>query len=140
MYYNRGMNVKAVGAYIAALVDYRDLKTQDVTVAAGVSPNYIWRLKNGRIASPGAETLTALVRAAGGSTEHLQRLLMDDATEQEAIRLAVQWMQQYRAEAASMTDEELDTAIREFEHEARDDRSLLQAWKGFLAGWRAQRD
>ena len=103
------MNVKAVGTYIAALIDGYDLKTQEVTVAAGVSPNYVWRLKRGAINSPSAEIISSLFRVVGGSADHLQRLLMDDATEDEARILAAQRIAAARTPVheAGFSDEEL---------------------------------
>lgn len=101
--------MKAVGTYIAALIDGYDLKTQEVTGAAGVSPNYVWRLKKGTIASPSAEIISALWRVVGGSADHLQRLLMDDATEDEARILAAQHIaaQRIPVQETGFSDEEL---------------------------------
>ncbi len=143
--YNRGMNVKALEAYITTLMQQRGLQVQEVTAMAGVKDNYLWRLRNNQIKSPGVAVLRALIIAVKGNINDLSKLLMDDMTEAEAQRLARRWIDadkidQYRANAAVMSDEELDAAIRDLETEIKNDPSLLQALRVFLAGWRAGRE
>lgn len=136
--------MKALEAYLSTLIHQRGLQVQDVTAQAGVNANYLWRLRNDKIASPGAPVLRQLITAVRGNIDDLALLLRDDMTEREAQRLARRWVdeegerERYAAEAAAMTDSELEQAIQQLEEAATNDPSVLQAWKIFLAGWKAR--
>lgn len=97
--YNRSMGVKAFGGYIEGLIAQHDeLTLASVQDAAGVRQNYVWKLVNGTIKAPGAETVRALVRAARGSViEALEILASETMTRDEG----------YKAGRSALSDEEL---------------------------------
>lgn len=86
------MSVKAVGAYIDKLIARHDLKVQEVTDQAGVSANYVWRLRTGAIKEPAAHIIASLTKAVQGSMEDITQLLLDDnATVDDGERAAMAW-------------------------------------------------
>ena len=65
-----------VGTYIRVLMEGRNLTALMVTQAAGVHPNYVWRLEKGKIKRPALEVIVKLVRAVGGSLGDVDFLMM----------------------------------------------------------------
>jgi transcriptional regulator with XRE-family HTH domain len=83
------MSVQAVGGYVAGLIERHGLTIASVSSDAGVQPNYIWRLREGAIKEPAAETIGALVRAARGSYDRaIALLLTPNATEEDGRKAA----------------------------------------------------
>lgn len=121
--------MKAIGAYFDTLVDLRGLKFKAVTKAAGVSDNYIGRLRSGDIGEPSASILVALTEAVSGSWDDIKALLDDDATPELAVVLAEAWYKRFRRmsndEKALMKKRLLD-AVRPF----LDDPSRIDALLG----------
>ncbi|HEU4327242.1 MAG TPA: hypothetical protein VFS21_29140 [Roseiflexaceae bacterium] len=91
------MSVYAVGAYIETVRTHNRIGVGDVVSAMGklgvdTTPTYVWRIENGKIASPGAQLLAAMTRAVGGNMEHVTDLLLDrGAGVNEGRALAKRW-------------------------------------------------
>jgi hypothetical protein len=77
------MSVTAVGGYITGVLERNKLLPAHVMDAAGVRPNYLWRLSSGEIKKPSAEIIAALVRAARGRMEIATQLLLDPTADYE---------------------------------------------------------
>lgn len=113
----RPMSVQAVGGYVQGLIDRQaGLTIASVSAAAGVEPNYIWRLRTGDVKKPSAEIVAGLVRAARGSIERAMGLLLDaQATEEDGRRaaLAVEFTlsDRHRMALERLSDEDLDLVI-----------------------------
>jgi len=133
--YNRGMNTKPLGVYIHTLITRRGLKIGDVQVAAGVAPNYLLRLRKNQAGEPILANLNALIDAVGGNRDHIQRLLRDGATEEEAWTLAQYAFEYNAADVQSLSEDDLRREVAEFEQAARRDNGLLKAWRSLRSAW-----
>lgn len=113
----RGMSVQAVGGYVQGLIDrQKGMTVASVSAAAGVEPNYIWRLRTGDVKKPSAEIVGSLVRAAKGSVEQAIALLLNsEATEEDGRRAAAATgfvlSDRHRAALEGLSDEDLDLII-----------------------------
>lgn len=113
----RTMSVQAVGGYVQGLIDRQaSLTIASVSAAAGVEPNYIWRLRTGEMKKPSAEIIGGLVRAASGSVERAIALLLDpQATEEDGKRAAQQveftLSDRHRSALEGLSNEDLDLVI-----------------------------
>lgn len=86
------MSNEAIGAYIRALVDAQPgLTLGAVLRTAGLAANYLGRMEK-KTKEPSARTLIKLVRAAGGTVEHLEMLSEPDANAAFGQRLGREWL------------------------------------------------
>lgn len=104
-----GMGVEEIGQYIYDCVKANGLTIACVTAQAGVEPNYIWRLRKGRIKSPGVHTLRALTDAAKGAWDVVSELLNGTNSTAPDPRQAFDEL------AETLTDDELPDAIAAIE-------------------------
>lgn len=64
---------------------------QDVAVAAGINPNYVWRIEANQMLRPGLELVFKVVAAVRGRGEDIMRLLTaENPTDDMAVSLAKQ--------------------------------------------------
>ena len=111
------MSVQAVGGYVQGLIDrQKGMTVASVSAAAGVEPNYIWRLRMGEVKKPSAEIIGSLVRAAKGSVEQAIALLLNaEATEEDGRQAAAKsefvLSLRHRAALEGLDDEDLDLII-----------------------------
>jgi transcriptional regulator with XRE-family HTH domain len=94
--------MQAVGAYLETLQKERKLTDMDVATrarerspqyASKMAPNYIWRLRTGRMKSPGIGLLAVITDVVGGSFDEVQHLLLETgATEELGERLAREFL------------------------------------------------
>lgn len=113
----RAMSVQALGAYVHELIEQQSsLTVASVSAAAGVEPNYIWRLRMGEVKKPSAEIVGALVRSAKGSVERAIALLLDAQATEEDGRRAAQGIEftlsdRHRAALEGLSNDDLDYVI-----------------------------
>ena len=97
--------MKEIGKYLEDTALANGMTIAYVTSEAGVRPNYIWRLKNGKIKSPKMRTLKALTEAARGAWDVITEL-WDNADGKPAGGRDA-----FKALAETLTDEEIPEAI-----------------------------
>ncbi len=123
--------MQAVGVYFKTLRTKRQLSPKDIVnaimdAAPELDPpdvNYVWRIENGKIQSPGFRLIAALTRAVQGNPDDVVRLVLDeDVSADEAERLALAWLS--RDQAAQIdelvenhTAEDVLAAIRDMREE-----------------------
>ena len=111
------MAVKDVGTYIRVLMEGRDLTALMVTQAAGVHPNYVWRLEQGKIKRPALEIIVKLVRVVGGSLDDIGALM---SSTQDAHQRAVD------ALALVRNEPEFDSAYQKLKATPEGRRALVE--------------
>lgn len=121
--------MKEAGEYIRSLRKERGMTMQALAGAAGVHPNYIWRVETGDIKKPSNKNLGALVHALKGSMEEVTRLMALSPSPEELSasiidqlgRLSPKEREEYRRKALELIDELLT------------DPHKLDRWMGYGA-------
>jgi transcriptional regulator with XRE-family HTH domain len=141
------MPTNAAGAYIRTLREKRNLTREVIADRAGTSVSQLVRIESGEQETRGS-LLLRIVAAVDGDARHIAELLLSEtATSDDGRDLAETVLRVLDEEGArpylktpedvaelmSYVEEEM-TAIRE-----EDRRSLSEALRGFLAGFRAGR-
>lgn len=136
------MGIQAVYGYIEALIEQQGLNASDVQQRAGLRTNYLWRLAQGEIKEPGAATLAALIREAGGDF-HLAftLLLAPNATKDDGRRCAATKAAADAKAPAGASDMPQVPEPEQFRHlvatiaaSMQDDPMLLDFLEGAIAG------
>lgn len=141
--YYRGMGMEAMGSYIQALRGKisRARMADDI----GTTENTLWRIESGK-QEPGLDLLVRIMNYVNGSLDDAIRLATKpDATAEDGEYCAKRIREIAAEEGAQLrTPEDVAQLMRYFEEELvtiqeSDRRSLGDALRGFLAGFRAGR-
>jgi transcriptional regulator with XRE-family HTH domain len=119
------MTVSNVGTYIRVLMEGRSLTALTVTQAAGVHPNYVWRLEKGRIKKPALEAIVKLVRTVGGSLDDIDFLMGAPSSAYDATERAERIL---KGLAPDIQDR-----IRQLEATKEGRQALIDAARRYLA-------
>ena len=139
--------MNAAGAYIRTLRERRSLTRDVVADRAGTSVSQLVRIESGEQETRGS-LLLRIVAAVQGDARHVAELLLSEtATVEHGRELAeamLQVIEETGARSYLRTPDDVADLIRYFEEELttirqEDRRSLGDALKGFLAGFRAGR-
>lgn len=114
-----------VGTYIRVLMEGRNLTALAVTQAAGVYPNYVWRLEKGKIKKPALEAIVKLVRTVGGSLDDVDFLVGAPTNARDATERAERILQGLAPD--------IQDRIRELEATKEGRQALIDAVQRHLA-------
>jgi transcriptional regulator with XRE-family HTH domain len=95
-------NVEAVGAYFKTIREHRQFTAMDVVAEIlrlvpdfkpPPNPNYISKIENGKIQSPGVRLIAAVTAALGGNPAEVNQLILNQkATAKTGQDLAEKWL------------------------------------------------
>lgn len=95
-------SAEAVGAYLKVLREHKKLTGMQVVIEMlriapdlrpPPNPNYISKIENGKIHSPGVRLIAAIIGVLGGNPAQVNRLILDEqATKAKGQALANQWL------------------------------------------------
>lgn len=95
-------SAEAVGAYLKVLREHKELTGMQVVIEMlriapdlkpPPNPNYISKIENGKIRSPGVRLIAAIVGVLGGNPAQVNQLILDErATKAKGQDLANQWL------------------------------------------------
>lgn len=101
-------SAEAVGAYLRVIREHKNLTGMQVVIEMlriapdlqpPPNPNYISKIENGKIRSPGMRLIAAITNVLGGNPAQVNQLILDEkATKQEGRNMAQQWLALSQAE------------------------------------------
>lgn len=115
---------QSIGEYLQTIIrDTPGLSAAEVARRAGLSTNYIGRLRAGDTEDPSVQNIVGLVHAADGDVRDLIYLIRKDITIEKARNLALEYLRRRKRASNDLTPDEQDE-LRMLSAEER--RSLLQ--------------
>lgn len=120
------MSKEAVGAYVRALREARNLSRVDVAVEVETNESQILRLENGTVDTR-SSLLLAVIRCVGGRMDDLAQLMLDPfLTAIHGQRLAAQVIDTPAPAATPPQETDIATIVHALQHDRR-----LDLWIGY---------
>lgn len=128
--------MQAVGSYIRALRVGQDMTANQLAVATGLNPTYVWRVESGDTGDPGLERMSKIIEVLKGRGDHLVKLYLhpqptDEYIQELAREALLTEAERAKAESFMGSDEET-RALLEAVHEKAADPALRNRIRGYV--------